>query len=69
MTSVKQGTAILVILIGLYGTYENAYGDLIAMAKGSIEGRVLENSARVLVVETIAGEQAFAEIKERFSRR
>ncbi len=56
MTSAKQGTAILVLLIGLCGLTGDAYGDLIAMAKGSIEGRVLENSARVLVVETVAGE-------------
>ncbi|MBD3268148.1 tetratricopeptide repeat protein, partial [bacterium] len=33
-----------------------AFGDLITTKNGSIEGRVLENSAKVLVVETIAGE-------------
>jgi tetratricopeptide (TPR) repeat protein len=33
-----------------------AWSDLISTSKGSIEGRVLEDSAKVLVVETIAGE-------------
>ena len=32
------------------------YSDVITTSKGAIEGRVLENSAKLLVVETIAGE-------------
>lgn len=35
---------------------QKASSDVLAMVKGEIEGRILENSANVLVVETIAGE-------------
>ncbi len=46
----------LVLAGGLQGACLPVYGDLISMAKGPLEGRILENSAQVLVLETVAGE-------------
>ncbi len=56
MKLVKPRILLLVMVVGIGWSCGNAYGDLIAMAKGSMEGRILENSSRVLVVETVAGE-------------
>lgn len=56
MASAKWLTILLgFFVVLLFGT-SDARGDLIAMSMGDIEGRILENSARVLVVETVAGE-------------
>lgn len=40
----------------VFSGYGLASADLISLAKGDIEGRILENSARVVVIETVAGE-------------
>lgn len=56
MSSAKRLLTIQIIPAVLFLSCGYAYADLIAMSMGDIEGRVLENSARVLVVETIAGE-------------
>ncbi|MBN2325655.1 MAG: tetratricopeptide repeat protein [Candidatus Omnitrophica bacterium] len=56
MTSARRLLTLPAMLIGLSLGCGAACGDLIAMAKGELEGRILENSARVLVVETVAGE-------------
>ncbi len=49
---------VLMVVCGLLwtATGQQANSDVLKMKKGEVEGRILENSARVLVVETIAGE-------------
>ena len=49
------GTLLLSGIFSLVIPYFG-YSDVITTSKGSIEGRILENSVKLLVVETIAGE-------------
>lgn len=43
-------------LIGLFAAPFNVHADILVQARGELEGRVLENSADVVVFETIQGE-------------
>ena len=52
----KLKYAILGLLISSFIGLNHANSDTITMSKGAFEGRVLENSEQVLVLETVAGE-------------
>ncbi len=55
MTPKSKLTFIGILFISFF-LLNNAHSDTITMSKGAFEGRVLENSEQVLVLETVAGE-------------